>query len=63
MKDLEQENKLLKKLVVDLSTFIKDLFEHMPDDIQEEPRVQQMIEVAERLSKVYGFTLPSSGNC
>jgi hypothetical protein len=59
---LKRENQLLRKLVVDLSAFIKDLFEHMPDDIQELSQVQSMIELVERLVKVYGSPLSPPGN-
>jgi hypothetical protein len=49
-------------MVLDLSTLLKELFEHMDDDIQSLPQVQQTKEIAERLIEVYGQTLSAPDN-
>lgn len=60
MKNLERENQLLKGLIVDLATFIKDLFDVMPDDIRTAESSIRMLEIANRLIDTYGSTLPTS---
>jgi len=63
LKDLRRENQLLRSLVVDLSTLLKELLEVMPSGIREQENVQRMLELSEKLIHYgidYGSPLPAS---
>jgi len=53
MINLEQENELLKHLVVDLCQMIKGLMEALPQDLLELEQSQKMLEVANKLIDRY----------
>jgi hypothetical protein len=56
--NLERENQLLRAVVKDLATLIKELMEVMPLNIQETEHVKRLMEVSEKLIE-YGTTLPT----
>jgi hypothetical protein len=63
--NLEDENKLLRSLVADLSALVKDLFEAMPSNMRELPQSQRAIEVSTKLYdryKEYGTSISTSNN-
>jgi hypothetical protein len=59
LKNLERENQLLRAVVKDLATLVKELMEVMPLNIQETEHVKLLVETSEKLIE-YGTTLPTS---
>jgi hypothetical protein len=57
LKNLERENQLLKIVIVDLATMIKEILENCPEDIRTHKNSVLMLETAQRLINAYGFTL------
>ena len=58
MTNLERENQLLRAVVKDLATLVKELMNVMPLNIQETEHVKLLVKTSEELIK-YGTTLPT----
>ena len=54
MRNLERENVLLKKMVYDLATLIRDMFKVMPPDLQVHENCVRALEISQRLIDTYG---------
>jgi hypothetical protein len=55
---LEHENQLLRAVVKDLATLVKELMNVMPLNIREMEHVKLLVETSEKLIE-YGSTLPA----
>ena len=62
MPNLERENVLLKKMVYDLATMIKDLMLVMPDDLRTHENSIRALEISQRLIDTYGPSVQAPDN-
>ena len=54
---LRRENQLLKKMVVDLATIIREVFNELPEDIRTHDNCVRALEISMKLIDTYGPTL------
>jgi hypothetical protein len=69
MRNLEQENKILRRLVRDYATIVTDLMGYMPEDIRGIDNVQRLLKSSNKiiwylreLDKKDASSLQTSGN-
>ena len=71
MRDLERENKILRRLVSDYAAICKELMEAMPEEIREQEHTQRLIKQSGKIiwylqeldkkDSEYAASLPTSG--